>query len=143
MLVDNEHQCQLFYRSFPPPRLLSFTVPLFWNQALTARKATGRSTRGLWDFIRHGPVPARGIRLSVYVADAPGRAGSASRIRPRSSIRHVTRTTRRSIRIRADMVKRLRNRCWCYVKMSWGNCYVKVSCPHGDLRVEPKGIASY
>src|SRR5437763_642927 len=32
--------------------------------------------------------------------------------------------------------------CWCYVKMSWGNCYVKVSCPHGDFHVEPEGVAS-
>src|SRR2546427_9534672 len=26
--------------------------------------------------------------------------------------------------------------------MSWGNCYVKVSCPHGDFHVEPEGVAS-
>src|SRR5438552_12675526 len=32
--------------------------------------------------------------------------------------------------------------CWCYVKMSWGNCYVEVSCPHGDFHVEPEGVAS-
>src|SRR4030095_14061745 len=28
------------------------------------------------------------------------------------------------------------------MKMSWGNCYVKVSCPHGDFHVEPEGVAS-
>src|SRR5262250_273970 len=33
--------------------------------------------------------------------------------------------------------------CWCYVKMSWGKCCVKVSSPHGhfhgDARHEPQG----
>src|SRR5436309_5894415 len=33
------------------------------------------------------------------------------------------------------LVKPFANKCWCYVKMSWGNCYVKVSCPHGDFHV--------
>src|SRR2546428_12919926 len=28
------------------------------------------------------------------------------------------------------------------MKMSWGNCHVKVSSPHGDFYVEPEGIAS-
>src|SRR2546425_9240034 len=27
------------------------------------------------------------------------------------------------------------------MKMSWGNCSVKVSCPHGDFHDEPEGIA--
>src|SRR5712692_77583 len=31
--------------------------------------------------------------------------------------------------------------CRCYMKMSWGNCSVKVSCPHGDFHDEPEGIA--
>src|SRR5207248_10098164 len=26
-------------------------------------------------------------------------------------------------------------------KMSWGNCSVKVSCPHGDFHDEPEGTA--
>src|SRR5262250_814909 len=34
-------------------------------------------------------------------------------------------------------------RCWCYVKMSWGNGSVKVSSPHGhghgDARHESQG----
>src|SRR2546425_11387916 len=25
------------------------------------------------------------------------------------------------------------------MKMSWGNCWVKVSCPHGDFHDEPEG----
>src|SRR6266849_9079064 len=33
------------------------------------------------------------------------------------------------------------DRCRCYMKMSWGNCSVKVSCPHGDFHDEPEGIA--
>src|SRR5438552_2624356 len=41
-----------------------------------------------------------------------------------------------------QVVKRDLSICWCYVKMSWGNCYVKVSCPHGDFHVEPEGVAS-
>src|SRR5439155_26403463 len=32
--------------------------------------------------------------------------------------------------------------CWCYRKMSGGNCHVKRSSPYGDLHVEPKGTAS-
>src|SRR5206468_7339773 len=42
---------------------------------------------------------------------------------------------------RADAVKNGAGFCWCYVKMSWGNCSVKVSCPHGDFHDEPEGIA--
>src|SRR4029453_1992926 len=32
--------------------------------------------------------------------------------------------------------------CRCYMKMSWGNCSVKVSCPHGDFHDEPQGTAA-
>src|SRR5437016_14607705 len=43
-------------------------------------------------------------------------------------------------------VKRGAPCCWCYIKMSWGNCSVKVSCPHGHLhgdhRHEPEGNAA-
>src|SRR5439155_10958015 len=31
--------------------------------------------------------------------------------------------------------------CCCYMKMSWGNCSVKVSCPHGDFHDEQEGTA--
>src|SRR5712692_11487935 len=39
------------------------------------------------------------------------------------------------------VVKAVLDRCRCYMKMSWGNCSVKVSCPHGDFHDEPEGIA--
>src|SRR5213593_374946 len=38
-------------------------------------------------------------------------------------------------------VKHRQNQCYCYIKMSWGNCYVKVSSPHGDFHDEPEGVA--
>src|SRR5437773_7773104 len=31
--------------------------------------------------------------------------------------------------------------CYCYIKMSWGNCSVKVSSSHGDFHDEPEGVA--
>src|SRR5262245_53148497 len=31
--------------------------------------------------------------------------------------------------------------CYCYIKMSWGNCSVKMSSPHGDIHDEPEGVA--
>src|SRR5216117_1055773 len=32
--------------------------------------------------------------------------------------------------------------CYCYIKMSWGNCSVKMSSLHGDFHDEPEGVAS-
>src|SRR5262249_55662086 len=34
-----------------------------------------------------------------------------------------------------------RHDCYCYIKMSWGNCSVKVSSPNGDFHDEPQGVA--
>jgi hypothetical protein len=31
--------------------------------------------------------------------------------------------------------------CYCYIKMSWGNCSVKMSSPYGDFHDEPQGVA--
>src|SRR5215472_15242202 len=31
--------------------------------------------------------------------------------------------------------------CYCYMKMSWGNCSVKMSSPYGDFHDEPEGSA--
>src|SRR5882724_6308765 len=47
----------------------------------------------------------------------------------------------RTIMYNTSKVKPAELSCWCYVKMSWGNCSVKVSCPHGDFHDEPEGIA--
>src|SRR5690242_15618745 len=38
-------------------------------------------------------------------------------------------------------VNNSRHACYCYMKMSWGNCSVKMSSPHGDFHDEPEGIA--
>jgi hypothetical protein len=35
-------------------------------------------------------------------------------------------------------VKHIGQQCRCYVKMSWGNCSVRVSSPYGDLHDEPE-----
>src|SRR5215831_2638130 len=113
MLVDNEHQCQLFYRSPPFPHLLPLA-------ASDPSSATASSTRhagaGSLNAKGHGsfdPWPLRFITTgrprpwhpsSAYVADAPGGAGSTSRIRPRSGTRDVVRFTTRSIRSRTGTV---------------------------------------
>src|SRR4029434_11206147 len=59
ILVDNEHRCQLLYRSPPPARLLSL-APLS-RAAPKTRKATGHPTRGLRKASPRA-CPARGIR---------------------------------------------------------------------------------
>src|SRR4029450_11552812 len=46
-----------------------------------------------------------------------------------------------SLRLRRTRVKRSLGRCYCYIKMSWGNCSVKMSSPHGDIYDEPEGVA--
>ena len=72
-------------------------------------KAEGHGSFHPWPsrfVIATGSSPARGIRCRVYVADAPGGAGSASRIRLSSGTRDVCSSTVRSIRTRVAMVKR-------------------------------------
>src|SRR5262249_47083865 len=82
ILVDNEHWCQLFYRSAQPRRLLP-ALP-------KTRKATGHPTRGLLKH-RHGPAPPVASGVS-YVADAPGRARS-TRVSPTRERRGVISNT--------------------------------------------------
>src|SRR6266542_140674 len=91
ILVDNEHWCQLFYRSSPTPRLLSL-LPLCPETAFRKHERP-RVTRPV-AFVRrrHGPAPpvASGVN---YVADAPGRARS-TRISPTRERRGVISSTR-------------------------------------------------
>ena len=107
MLVDNEHQCQLFYRSLPLPRLLSFAFPRPSREYVPA-DTKGHGSFDPWPLRFQSPraVPRPWHPLSVYVADAPGRVGSTSRISPRSRTRDVMRITTRSIRGDTDPVKR-------------------------------------
>ena len=39
------------------------------------------------------------------------------------------------------VVNRPMCRCYCYLKMSWGNCAVKMSSAYGDFHDEPQGVA--
>src|SRR5258705_13468660 len=87
ILVDNEHCCQLFYRSLPPPRLLSFSL---------SAENSSENTKG------HGsldPWPSLGVATGLpcpwhpasrYAADAPGRA--RTRISPTRGSRGVSST---------------------------------------------------
>src|SRR2546430_7895084 len=45
------------------------------------------------------------------------------------------------VRPQANDVETGRGYCYCYIKMSWGNCAVKMSSPHGDFHDEPEGVA--
>src|SRR5215471_3945811 len=101
MLVDNEHQCQLFYRSPPLPHLLSLSTSTHGPEP---RDDPPRARRNPVSPDAKRPRVVRPVALEVliatgrprpwhpssaYIADAPGGAGSTSRIRPSSGTREV------------------------------------------------------
>src|SRR5215470_6886958 len=47
-----------------------------------------------------------------------------------------------SLRWNAMAIKSPPLACYCYIKMSWGTCSVKMSSPHGDIHDEPGWLSA-
>src|SRR5437773_749834 len=88
IFVDTEHRCQLFYRSLPPPRLLSF----FLSAENSPENTKGHESLDPWPSLGVATgLPCPWHPASRYAADAPGRA--RTRISPTRGSRGVISST--------------------------------------------------
>src|SRR5438309_9856814 len=87
----------------------------------------------------HSAHPQQGGRTPTGVDPAPRLLPSCTVLSIRSGTTRVAQCARESAE-RESASRGSPPGCYCYIKMSWGNCSVEMSSRHGDFHDEPEGV---